>query len=625
MTAGQARRLWAGVLAGCCVAVLAIPEARWHLTDGVCFAFNTLPSWQRAIALPPRSRIPTELPASIPDNFELQLGAITLDKGTAQIATRSDSQIRERIADLVELGQQHGKRPELYAHIGRFYAAIVTLPVPGAKLTALEEKDWRDLLFYMQKGADNDQHNAFFPQMAAACHLALGESKQAVNEWERASFHTTWQDYAYTEVFARWKLLETVYGPHGPRQRFPSIALLRLPHLALLEQTAARISDMPSPTGEHAAAWHLERLLATARNGALIRGGACQVVSGLRGVSIVERAIQGGDINLNELTPKGLEEGRAAFRLRVLEKMGKRSAAFTTLQGEKNDGYQGTIPANSAIEFTGWNTVSGRPGVWTGWLFRCLALGSIVDGSMGLAVRLLIVCFASLALLKLCNMLRTYIPERLRSVLALTLALSVGLLIFIATDIWYVGMWYSLLIGGLGYAASASDFRTKPPSGGTDYITWTFGHGVATGLLLVILFLLTAYSFIFRYADFANVHRYLTGIPSPLTQLPDKQWIGLAWFGVSLPLATAISWAAFARTPLLAAVAEGLAKFSLRAALVTTTVFLLALPVGVYFDRKDVERLNLIAQNEPNYYRKSEGVLTAGYYEGDPWNHIGGG
>ncbi len=614
---GTARWLWAGVAVGCGLAVLFSPTARWHVIDGLFFGLNEVPVWQRAVSQHLGAAVEPTVPEEEEHIFSYWLAVATMTTGEPR-KEEDAVLVRERIRTLEGLLSRFPHRVSLHAHLGRYYAAAVSIKGDANQDEAWQvtPKDWARLRDLMAEGSRRQPNNAFFVQMLAAAYMGLDQWDQALKQWEIAADKTLRRDYAEEEVFAQWDLLELMYGQRGARQRFPAIAMLRLPHPALIEETATALLVRVSAEGSKAEQVRL-RLL-NARNGALLREQAKQVVAGLVGIGIVETAIEWGDTR-TATSPRAAEERRAEFRRVLRETLPPEEARvqdrFVVTQARRNDGYRAQIPQISAMEFSGWNTVSGGPELWTGWLFRSIATSALVDGAFGLFVRFLLAWAFAVSLLVLSAHLRLSLPERLRATLAVLCGLAVGLVAYLGSESWAVGVWYALLIGGFGYAASASDAPSGASPSGTEYLTWTARHGVWAWLMSVGLVGVGLLSFIFRYADFAGVHLALTGVAPPSPNLSAQQWASLGWFSISLPIALSIFWAARSRASLIPAAAEGLARIASIGAGVCAVTFLVALPLCIVRDREDVTRLELIARNEPNYYRRAAAPVSAGYHE----------
>lgn len=585
---------------GACGAALIIPEARWHALDGLCYAVNYVPEWQRATAIAPTPRIRAEVPGAYVVDFSTELGRVTLaELGTEGIAP--EGEIGNKIEQMTELMRRYPNEKAIYAHLGRYYAGLLRLPVTDKeKNDPSVRKGWDELRRLMIAGTRKEPGNPFFFQMLAAAHLGLGNKRAAREMWEAASHMGKWKDYSEFEVFDQWQLLEAAYGKHGPRQLFPSIAMLRLPHLALIEETA--IVFLKPESGHREADRSIR--LATLSNGSLIRRDALQVVAGLVGASIVERAMQPPGVALETITPKAIETGRSRFLAQFAGQPTLRDRLSAEINA--NDGYQYTIPSSSAIEFSGTLNSPGRPGTWSNWLFRSIALAAITDGVFGLMARFLLGYLFCHLVLWVYSRWSLYLPERLRAMLALGAGLVVGLLAFLASDLWPIGVLFALLIGGLAYSASATDIANRGPAAGTDFIVWTWRHTLGAVLVIVVCLAATLYGFIFRYAAYPDVHQLLTGMAPPVPVLETKGWGLVAWTVTALPLATAIAWAAISKSPLIPAAAQGLSRICLIGAGMSLALFFLTVPITVHYDRADEARLRQIAQNEPNYYRNTE-------------------
>jgi hypothetical protein len=615
----KSRWVWAGIVAGCGLAVLLVPEARWHAIDGICYAVHRVPAWQQVASTGRSPDIFREGPERQPQTFDQRLALATIAP-PMDAPGDQEGAAWDRIRQLESLEQEFPAEPAVHAHLGRYYAAVLRLRPAYRQLSAggpesvENRRHWEELRRLMVLGGQLEPDNAFFPQMLTAACLALGEVDEAREAWTIASHKgRKWRDYANDEVFAQWNLLSAVYGQRGARQRYPSIAMLRLPHLAMIEEAASVLNSLPPEAGQDPVQAELDMRLASARNGAVIRESARQVVSALVGVAIVDKAIQYPATPVR-YSPKAIQERRAAF-LRILEASRPSELGFARKQARANDGFRAQIPANSAVEFTGRNSISGRTGSWTGWLFRSIATTALPETAFGLMVWFLVAYALTLGVLATGLRWRFYLPERLRGLLSLAVGLAVGLLAYIGSGMWVIGLWYALLVGGLGYAAAATDVAARPPLAGTDYFTWTRSNTVTSVLTVLMLLGVGVYGFVFRFADFPGVHLALTGIEAPFTGISAGAWRALTWFATSLPLVLAIGWAASSGGPLIAGAAQGLARLSLVGAAVCGILFVLSLPVAVVFDRVDVERLELIAQNEPNYYRKTEAGVQAGYHE----------
>lgn len=628
--AGAARWLWAGVAVGCGLAVLLSPTARWHVVDGLFFGLNEVPVWQRAVSQHLSVGVEPTVPEEEEHIFSYWLAVATMTTGEPR-KEQDAALVRERIRALEELLERFPHRVSLHAHLGRYYAAAVSIGGENEQDDAWRATphDWERLRDLMAEGSRRQPNNAFFIQMLAAAYMGLGQPEKAQEQWEIAADKTQWRDYAEEEVFAQWDLLERIHGQRGARQRFPAIAMLRLPHPALIEETATALLKRVTAQGSRAEQVRL-RLL-NARNGALLREQARQVVAGLVGIGIVETAIEWGDTKTAS-SPRLAEERRAEFRRVLRDTLPPAEAQvqdrFVVMQARRNDGYRAQIPQISAMEFSGWNTVSGGPELWTGWLFRSIATSALVDGSFGLLVRFLLAWAFAASVLVLSARLRLSLPERLRATLAVLCGLAVGLVAYLGSGSWAVGVWYSLLIGTFGYAASASDAPTGANPAGTAYLTWTRTHAVWAWLMAIGLVVLGLLSFIFRYADFAGVHLALTGVAPPAPNLSVQQWAALGWFVISLPIALSVYWAARSGASLIPSAAEGLARIASIGAAVCAVTFLFVLPLCIVRDREDVTRLELIARNEPNYYRRAAAPVSAGYHEsstreGIPSNSVG--
>ena len=614
---GAARWLWAGVAVGCALAVLTSPAARWHVVDGLFFGLNEVPLWQRAVSQHPGFSVEPTVPEAEEHIFSYWLAVATMTTGEPR-KEQDAALVRERIRALEELLERFPHRVSLHAHLGRYYAAAVSFRGETVQDEAWKAtpQDWERLRALMAEGSRRQPNNAFFVQMLAAAYMGLGQPDKAQEQWEVAADKTLWRDYAEEEVFAQWDLLELMHGQRGARQRFPAIAMLRLPHPALIEETATALLERVSEEGTKAEQVQL-RLL-NARNGALLREQARQVVAGLVGIGIVETAIEWGDTKM-ATSPRLAEERRAEFR-RVLRDTLPRAEAqlqdrFVVTQARRNDGYRAQIPQISAMEFSGWNTVSGGPELWTGWLFRSVATSALVDGAFGLMVRFLLAWAFAASVLVLSAHVKLALPERLRATLAVLCGLGMGLVAYLGSGSWAVGIWYSLLIGGFGYAASASDAPSGTSPTGTEYLTWTRVHAVWAWIMAIVLIVVGLLSFIFRYADFAGVHLALTGVVPPAPNLSVQQWAAVGWFVISLPIALSIYWAARSRAALIPSAAEGLARIASIGAALCVVTFLIALPLCIVRDREDVTRLELIAKNEPNYYRRAAAPVSARYHE----------
>ncbi|MEJ5169655.1 MAG: hypothetical protein WHU10_01580 [Fimbriimonadales bacterium] len=144
----------------------------------------------------------------------------------------------------------------------------------------------REALRAAQEAGRRESGNAFWPQMQAVFHQALGEARPARTAWETAARSRRWNDLQTEELLKR---AEDAAAAHGIRQAWVLMAAypLRSTDAVAALKSFARIVQRQYPIrGES----NLRLRIATVANGRLVRDGSRSLKLAALGSDILETA-----------------------------------------------------------------------------------------------------------------------------------------------------------------------------------------------------------------------------------------------------------------------------------------------------------------------------------------------
>lgn len=434
----------------------------------------------------------------------------------------------------------------------------------------LTKEDSAKLVQVATVAAEQEQNNAFWPQMKAALLEELGQHDAALREWRRASLRETWNDRqssrllhirreiaSETGTYQAWQL-QTVYG-----LRSPATAQAIVRYAKHLLQSVGMESKAD-----------LQIRYATLLNAELMRDGSRYMEAGLMASDLMEAASypQGMTIITNH---RRLVLARQEF-YHAMRDAGMGTEASNVHQAYRNnDAWVAlTDEFHDGSEMRTWSLAALGAAVLPG-----IALGMAFFGAFlwlaGLAVR------RSPALQKV-----------LQPPLAPILGVLVAVGIYLLTELPLAAVTGVLCFAFLVFTPSHE--RTKPPQ----------DLGPLFGFTMFLL----------GFALFLSLGAFLVGVSTPgahtLASLDVPRdyysgstlFLGLSGILLGLMLLAAPTWAMIEHVATPVVVSMALKNLGSGLCAICLGLTVLTAPLAVYADRQIGDTLQKVVENEPNYY-----------------------
>ncbi len=266
-----------------------------------------------------------------------------------------------------------------------------------------------------------EPNNAFWPQGEALFQNALGNTESARRAWERASRCSLYNDYQTAKVR---EVLAGLKAESGSAMSWHGYAARQVRQSAAAEETYMLGRQMLNTSST------LDDRVAAFRNGILLRDGARSVENGWHGLQLAEAAAIG---------PATIRDSRRTET--------KQRLSFITELAQANRPAEAALVRNRLAQSEAWMALASKPTIQK--RLRTLVARALLPPNLSGTLLLLAVGSGILGLIAGASLRRNdkAVPSSFWST---TLAILIGVAVFVVTGEVAAALWLTLTIAALG-------------------------------------------------------------------------------------------------------------------------------------------------------------------------------